>query len=574
MVGPLVMSPLLTRMPNCSSVSMICVLHALEFGGVGDRAALGVGGVEEVEFGQLVIGEAHVAAVGVRAAERAGGSPVLRPWRPRCGRRVRRGWVSSWAAAATGLGTELSVILGGGQAGEFVRLGGTAARAPRRGLARRRRPRPSGSGGGTATPCLRSCFSMRRCSLSEAARGPFPGVPAAVARARRAAARRSRQTATARRRPSMARRKLRDRVQAGHQDERAEVGEEQEDRRARRAEQQAEQSRVAASSPTSHAPTRPPGPWALKSRVPTVQEPGLELRQARAAEHEQRPSSPAAASQAQAGQEEFRPAEAEQQRGHEERRRAEEKEVQPRDDRADGADEVLRRGVGRGVLAEGHPVRQVAGHVGNQREVEQHPVPSMSRAGMSLQAEAAGGGLATGRAMGGRVLGMVAGNGETESPITAKGGRVFAPERRNFNTGDDGGHGDREEKGKKRILSAHFLPFASPSVSVSSVSRVLNSAIPCQTRAAITRRPWSVRSGSTASKSPHPAPPGNAHPRRSPRRARAAEFLAQALENLPHQTPVTDQRPRADRRHRRTPDGLRGRAREPHRRQLRRARGR
>ncbi len=39
--------------------------------------------------------------------------------------------------------------------------------------------------------------------------------------------------------------------------------------------------------PTSHWPTSPPEPWALKSRVP-VHEPRLELRQARPAEHEQR----------------------------------------------------------------------------------------------------------------------------------------------------------------------------------------------------------------------------------------------------------------------------------------------
>ena len=103
-----------------------------------------------------------------------------------------------------------------------------------------------------------------------------------------------------------------------------------------------------------------------------MQEPGLELRQARAAEHERR--HPAEfARDGQARQEELGPAEAEQQRGHEERPRAEKEEVQARDDRADGADEVLCRGVGRRVLAEGDPGRQVAGDVGDQREVEQHP---------------------------------------------------------------------------------------------------------------------------------------------------------------------------------------------------------
>ncbi len=113
------------------------------------------------------------------------------------------------------------------------------------------------------------------------------------------------------------------------------------------------------------------GAVGVEVAVPAVQEPGLELRQARAAEHERRHPADSPRMR-EAGHEKLRPAEAQQQRGHEERRRAEEKEVDSRDDRADGADEVLRRGIGRGVLAEGHPMRQVAGHVGDQRQVEQH----------------------------------------------------------------------------------------------------------------------------------------------------------------------------------------------------------
>ena len=93
--------------------------------------------------------------------------------------------------------------------------------------------------------------------------------------------------------------------------------------------------------------------------VPAVQEPGLELRQARAAEHERRHPAHALGHR-EAGHEKFRPAEAQQQRSHEERSRAEEKEVGSCDDRANGTDEVLRRRIGRGVLAEGYPMWQVS----------------------------------------------------------------------------------------------------------------------------------------------------------------------------------------------------------------------